>query len=775
MTTEKSSYDDASSPREAVVKALGYVYGPCLVALFFASSIRGDPSLEVMLASSVNFADRANVGMGWMEFYSTIALRLICIAAVPASVYAASRMTVASTQEQVRGSGEVIARIMSSIAFAAYCLALVSALDLPNRCEVPALGWEPGAGPSLVLTCGRAIFTIVGTTLFFGAACFALAALFTRIIATVRSAFLGWGFVALICALTAVGVLAPEWARLIGPLGTSGVFFSILAFGLACLTVISTRHLPDWMLGFPLVLLLVMLWILTDRADTGATVVLVLALAGLVGAFTRGVRTCMEQTGQSASPESMSWRCFLGGFGAMFTAPFGLVGRLLTRRLFPLERAGLALAALASAIWVLHWIYTDCDSLSGCNRLPGVPFTQMDPEEIPASSADAFKVWSGRDNRRITVVAAQGGGLFAAYHAAYYLAARADADPAFRSQLFAVSGVSGGAVGGGVYWAIRKSGICDRPGASPDCHRRAVDAILQRDFLSPLLARFFTIDIVDAIIPITPFVSQPIERGVVLEQQINESVNEWLAATEGAQPVPRDLLLGSLAESWTGQGDLPLLFLNATDVISGDLIVMSPVQRIRRSVPGMEETRPARLILANGNDFSIVNAMVSSARFLLVTPAARVLTLIDGEPVRLQLADGGVFDVSGLETGREIVRDLSAVHTGEIELIMFDVPWLEIDRSQLASYLGSPLVSFVGAWRARRQLLLDRIREEAALGLGGTEARIDFCRMRVRVSNDVAQDFTISWFLARSTFDLIRQQIDGTETAPVVNQGLTCG
>src|SRR5690606_23025653 len=155
--------------------------------------------------------------------------------------------------------------------------------------------------------------------------------------------------------------------------------------------------------------------------------------------------------------------------------------------------------------------------------LPGVKPRNLMQARLPES----FAAWTGRDEPVVRIVAAQGGGLFAAYHTAYYLAARTDTDPGFAPALFSISGVSGGSVGAGVYWAIRRSGLCDDAPVGGTCNRDAVREILRYDFLSPTLATFLFRDAFDTVIPISYLARQPIDRGRVLEDLFSKRVRDW--------------------------------------------------------------------------------------------------------------------------------------------------------------------------------------------------------------------------------------------------------
>ena len=128
---------------------------------------------------------------------------------------------------------------------------------------------------------------------------------------------------------------------------------------------------------------------------------------------------------------------------------------------------------------------------------------------------DAFKEWyDSRTDKSayldrgqrypVYVVAAQGGGIYAAYHAAVFLAGTQDECPLFRKHLFAISSVSGGSVGAAVFHSLLK-GEPSVPGncsdlLPPTLSDRA-ERILSPDFLSPLVAAFLVPDFFQRFLP----------------------------------------------------------------------------------------------------------------------------------------------------------------------------------------------------------------------------------------------------------------------------------
>ena len=123
------------------------------------------------------------------------------------------------------------------------------------------------------------------------------------------------------------------------------------------------------------------------------------------------------------------------------------------------------------------------------------------PTQMPALST-AFEAWL--DSRGdindykgapypVYIVAAQGGGLLAAYHAAMVLSHLQDFCPRFAEHVFAVSGVSGRSLGAAVFASAvdrlpQKKNLSNcQSGEGAEEFQQYSDKVLKRDFLSPLV------------------------------------------------------------------------------------------------------------------------------------------------------------------------------------------------------------------------------------------------------------------------------------------------
>jgi predicted acylesterase/phospholipase RssA len=545
------------------------------------------------------------------------------------------------------------------------------------------------------------------------------------------------GVLAMVAGVILWGLWDPTVGLYAGPLGVAASFAGALALGLAVLT--------RWSHAMP--------------GRMPLTVVVLLVAFGL----------------------SSFWLAF-----AILAGALALLAR--GRRLTPLGRAvTLGVAAVQGLYLGGAWISDACDTLAGCNMvqpLAGAPFDWTEDGTVIASrtfrsdiaspsASIGFDLWNrrrlalqARDGtpRPIRVVAAQGGGLYAAYQTAWYLAERADTEPGFARSVFAISGVSGGSVGGGVFWAIRASGVCDGTRAGTDCHRRGVRAVLEHDYLSPALAGLFFRDALDSVLPVSAAFTQPIDRGRALEGVLARRLADWIAAETGRPPAQNPMHL-AMSRSWSPDAGLPLLLMNATDVGSGGLSVLSPVRDVTLNLPG-------RLRIPGAGDVSVVTAMVTSARFPLVSPPLRV-RVEEPDPagppgatrvVTRQLVDGGYFDNSGLETLADLLplmvlrRDRAEPRPRPpIEVIVFTVAeGRGVEPPAMKGTLAAPVAAFTGAWRSRRDLTVRRIEAEYAAAGGPTEADVCFVPARMTESR---VNFTVSWYLATATFAAIRDEM----------------
>ncbi len=274
---------------------------------------------------------------------------------------------------------------------------------------------------------------------------------------------------------------------------------------------------------------------------------------------------------------------------------------------------------------------------------------------LKARPADYVKAFAGK-SYPVYVVAAQGGGMYAANLSGLTLARLYDLCPAIRHHLFAVSGVSGGSVGAGYLAALlaedgpwhtsNHCGIEPSHGGTGPLEAKMA-ALLQADFLAPVAASLLFPDLLQRFIP---FPIMAFDRARAFEAGLERT---WLSVT--GSRVNR--LAEPFGNHWRPDGAAPMLFLNTTVAGTGYPVVVAPVKfrHAGRSVvfdlttlhesAGLDETR----------DVPLSTAMSLSARFPLVMPAGLVATKAQS----VHLVDGGYFENSGVETARFVVERLA--------------------------------------------------------------------------------------------------------------------
>ena len=256
----------------------------------------------------------------------------------------------------------------------------------------------------------------------------------------------------------------------------------------------------------------------------------------------------------------------------------------------------------------------------------------------------------------IYVVAAQGGGMYAANLSGLTLARLYDRCPALRHHLFAVSGVSGGSLGAGYLAALlgeaadkMTSDTCtiDTPMGGVGPLETQMEKLLQADFLAPVAASFLFPDLLQRFIP---FPVEAFDRARAFEAGVEQT---WAAVI----PSARNRLREAFWRHWKPDGAAPMLFLNTTVADTGQQVPIAPINfdtGPNYFVTDLKSLRE-RAGLTDDQDVPLSTAMSLSARFPLVMPAG----LVRSPTKTLRLVDGGYFENSGVETAEAIVARIS--------------------------------------------------------------------------------------------------------------------
>jgi hypothetical protein len=314
--------------------------------------------------------------------------------------------------------------------------------------------------------------------------------------------------------------------------------------------------------------------------------------------------------------------------------------------------------------------------LSESPQAKEVATAQGSPQEAPSrppfvrtqvSLQQAFHVWLASRNdleeyrRRkrpypVFLVTSEGGGGYAAAHAYLFLSKLQKRCPNFAQHVFAIVGVSGGAVGNSMFRAALTKSV--NPSTYQRCSGEADTAeqvrLLATDHLSPVIAALLFRDFPNKI---SFGAFGPPDRADALAASLASSLGRDPAE---ANPLYWDHYWATANKSEIRLGETPAIVHVATNAVSGKRYIFAPFafsfvgDRIEEALndlnwEGPDEAGP------RSSDIRLMDAAVASASFPWITPS-RVL---EGRlQERIALVDGGYLEASGAETVRDIVAEL---------------------------------------------------------------------------------------------------------------------
>jgi hypothetical protein len=271
------------------------------------------------------------------------------------------------------------------------------------------------------------------------------------------------------------------------------------------------------------------------------------------------------------------------------------------------------------------------------------------PPEL-CTLAEKFDSWSNHHGTNVNkpypvvLVAAEGGGIRAAYWTASVLCALEDSLPDFSAHVFALSGVSGGSLGEAVFASLIAE---ERRLPSLRGHlREQAQKILSEDFLAPTLGVMLFPEVVQ---PLIGFNVIRADRSVALEDAWGAAWKKYMNVAQ----MDSDRFEKPFCDLWKDYpDDVPSLFLNGTSVEGGNRMIMSNVKI------GSQLFYDALDIHAiMKRDTRLSTAVLMSARFAFVSPAG-LLSDSRNRPWG-HIVDGGYFDNSGAETVHDILTALA--------------------------------------------------------------------------------------------------------------------
>jgi hypothetical protein len=380
------------------------------------------------------------------------------------------------------------------------------------------------------------------------------------------------------------------------------------------------------------------------------------------------------------------------------------------------------------------------------HRVRRVPYVaQTAPTMLEIS--DTFRNWyqartdqakfSGR--YPVYVVAAQGGGIYAAMHAAHFLSYMQARCPNFAHHLFAISGVSGGSVGAAAFAAVMKdaeqrgavkipdTGCADRTGEDPGI---SAVQVLDDDFWSPLQAMWLFPDLLQQFLPVGVEI---FDRARALEHGLEASWQRSVTQNDLYGPRVQSKTANTMAEPfmalWPQGFDkslfTPALVLNTTEVDTGRRRLISPF-----TFEGLTDLRffPVSCTSASAThegkieSVPLSTAAVLSARFPWVTPTAWFYKKKDDETTSIKdcapdekivtkVSDGGYFEASGVATALDLVHSLENAARGlnvDIKLIILTSGGFASDTADGLNEALDPIRTMLNASEARGYIEVGR-------------------------------------------------------------------
>ncbi len=324
-----------------------------------------------------------------------------------------------------------------------------------------------------------------------------------------------------------------------------------------------------------------------------------------------------------------------------------------------------------------------------------------------AAAACASRYSGKSEPYPVFIIAAAGGGIYAASAASMFLARLQDYDPCFAQHVFAISAVSGGAIGATIFQAVAQSPLtgaaatvaavptnrgCLPPEAESgqtgtnNVLEREVCAIIQDDHFSPLVASIF-----------------PELLGFTRSGRAQELVQSFDASVRQNNPGAAQILdqrFDDFAAKWPNSAIAPAPVLNSTWVETGYRAAFAPfpLHAIDGSLYSFVDKN-----MPDDTYLTLLGAAAVSARFPAVLPPYSLL-ISTGQPnagspsgaVRWNFVDGGYSDTSGAATALSLYDALKPAAKADhvvlrVILLTSSDPRLEpddIDGTAFADTLG---------------------------------------------------------------------------------------
>lgn len=384
------------------------------------------------------------------------------------------------------------------------------------------------------------------------------------------------------------------------------------------------------------------------------------------------------------------------------------------------------------------WIWF-CSFLNNNHGLQSMPLKDEDGRRTIQFQ---FAKWRQAHNntKKVILVAAEGGGIRAAYWTGGILARLNDSIPEFNNHLFAVSTVSGSSLGVAAYNVALKQKLENKytGGIGPE-----VRDFLSKDYLHHLLRGFFFTDLLQRILP---FAIEGLDRAKFLETAWEDGWKESALAADSLKKTGNHYFHESFLELYNNQNlqvHIPNLFLNGTCVETGKPVVTS---NLKINEMDWDERD---VYSASPTEIRLSDAVLLSARFPYVTPAARV-------DYSLHVADGGYFDNSGITTTFNLISELRKDSANkDIKFLILCISnSIHVAQQRKSAYeMLTPVDAFMNAWDARTSVNFNVMKKY-------TEQEDDVL-VHIKLERKQGFDYPLGWYLSRKASNRLGSAVSG--------------
>jgi hypothetical protein len=365
----------------------------------------------------------------------------------------------------------------------------------------------------------------------------------------------------------------------------------------------------------------------------------------------------------------------------------------------------------------------------------------------------------------VYIVAAEGGGLYAAYHVGKFLARMQDICPSFAQHLFAISAVSGGSLGAAMFSALARDHaknqdyVSCRKLAGKDFFETQIDRLLTQDYLSPVVTAALFPDFVQRFLP---YPIPSFDRARALEASFEEA---WSSVVGNSPNRLADSFLESCGPAAASclEGATPALVLNLTQIDTGVQLALSPIDMGPAGPPASKSGKIYDALETGGGliDLPMSTAVGLSARAPWITPSGWFASTgrVDGITRTYRFADGAYAEGSGSETAYKLAQLLTeriklANLPGKVEvrliLLSATSPPLErfwIDPPSQLGY-GELAVPFIALSSARRGQAFTKVYD---IAIGET----DQLKIAPGQIYDALFPLPLAWHLSQTTREYI--------------------